>query len=112
MVLSFLIRLSLKHLHGLVHQISTALDERVSFLNQVAISERQLSIQQGGLEELRLFNTNVAMKVGDAVRAALEISNSSLTAKLDQIADAFAKLIDVFKRGHGQRRKRGYERRL
>jgi len=101
LVLSFLIRLSLKHLHGLVHQISTALDERVSFLNQVAISERQLSIQQGSLEELRLFNTNVAMKVGDAVRTALEISNSSLTAKLDQIADAFAKLIDVSKEGTG-----------
>jgi hypothetical protein len=41
------------------------------------------------------------MKVGDAVRTALEISNSGLAAKLDQIADAFAKLIDVSKEGAG-----------
>ena len=101
LVLSFSIRLGLKYLNGLVHSISTCLDERILFLNVLAISERQLSLQQGSLDELRLFNTNIAMKIGDAVRSAIETTNNNLTDKLDQIAGAFGKLIDASREGAG-----------
>jgi hypothetical protein len=47
------------------------------FLSSQTISEKQLSVQQESLEELKLFNTNIAMKIGDAVRAAVETSNES-----------------------------------
>ena len=100
-ILSFLFRLSLKYLHGIVHQINTSLEERISSLNLYAISERQVSLQQASLDELKLFNTNVAMRIGDAVRTALETSNSSLTTKLDQIAEAFGKLISASRDGAG-----------
>ena len=51
-------------------------------------------MQQDSLEELRVFNTTVAMKIGDAVRNALETSNESVTSKLSDIANSFAKLVN------------------
>jgi hypothetical protein len=93
LVLSIFIRLILKHLHGLVHRINDALDERLLFVSEQAITEKQLSVQSASLDELKLFNTNIAMKIGDAVRSAVEASNESLTDKLSAIADSFAKLV-------------------
>ncbi len=71
------------------------------YLNLQTISERQLSVQQGSLEELKLFNTNIAMKIGDAVRTAVETSNDNLTNKLSDIANSFAKLVDASRDGAG-----------
>lgn len=101
LVLSFLIKLSLKYLHSLVHQISNALEQRILFLNQQTITEKQLSVQQESLEELKLFNTNIAMKIGDAVRTAVEASNDSLTNKLSDIANSFSRLVDASRDGAG-----------
>ena len=101
LILSFLIKLALKHLHGLAHQISNALEERILFLSSQTISERQLSIQQDSLAELKLFNTNIAMKIGDAVRSAVEASNESVTSKLSDIANSFAQLLDSSRDGAG-----------
>jgi DNA-binding ferritin-like protein len=92
----------LKHLHGSVHHINDALQERLLFQNEHNIAERQLSIQQESLTELRLFNTNIAMKIGDAVRTAVEASNDHLTNKLSEIADSFARLIDASGEGAGK----------
>jgi hypothetical protein len=100
-VLSFVLRLSFKHLQGLAQTISHALDERVVFLTPLSVSNRQLSIQQASLEELKLFNTNIAMKIGDAVRTAVEVSNTNLTSKLSEIADVFRKLVDASRDGAG-----------
>jgi hypothetical protein len=102
LILSLLIRLMLKHLHGSVHHINDALQERLLFQNEHNIAERQLSIQQESLTELRLFNTNIAMKIGDAVRTAVEASNDHLTNKLSEIADSFARLIDASGEGAGK----------
>jgi hypothetical protein len=99
--LAFFIRLTLKYLHGLVHQINRALEQRILFLNDQALSEKQLSVQQNSLEELKLFNTNIAMKIGDAVRTAVEASNDSLTNKLSDIANSFAKLVEASRDGAG-----------
>ena len=95
LVLSLLIRLVLKHLHSRVHQINSALQERLLFTTEQHIAEKQLSAQQESLTELKLFNTNIAMKIGDAVRTAVEASNDDLTNKLSEIADSFARLIDA-----------------
>ena len=95
LALSLLIRLTLKHLHSRVHQISDALQERLLFESEQNIAEKQLSVEQDSLTELKLFNTNIAMKIGDAVRTAVEASNDGLTTKLSDIADSFARLIDA-----------------
>jgi hypothetical protein len=42
------------------------------------------------------------MKIGDAVRSAVEASNESLTDKLSAIADSFAKLVDASGQGAGK----------
>jgi methyl-accepting chemotaxis protein len=101
LVLSLLIRLTLKHLHSRVHQINDALQERLLFESEQNIAEKQLSVQQESLAELKLFNTNIAMKIGDAVRSAVEASNDSLTNKLSEIAESFSTLIDASGRGAG-----------
>jgi methyl-accepting chemotaxis protein len=101
LVLSFSIRLSLKYLHGLVRQIGSSLDERLFFLNELAISDRQATLQQSSLEELKLFNTNVAMRIGDAVRTALEASNSGLNNKLSELVNTVGKLVDASRDGAG-----------
>lgn len=101
LILSLLIRLTLKHLHGRVHQINDALQERLLFVSEQNITEKQLSVQQESLVELRLFNTNIAMKIGDAVRSAVEASNDSLTNKLSEIAESFSRLIDASGAGAG-----------
>lgn len=101
LVLSLLIRLILKHLHGRVHQINDALEERLLFVSEQNITENQLTVQRESLAELKLFNTNIAMKIGDAVRSAVEASNDSLTNKLSQIADSFSKLIEASGTGAG-----------
>src|SRR6266852_5791833 len=82
LTLSLLIKLTLKHLHWRVHQINDTLEERLLFVSEQTITEKQLSVQQDSLEELKLFNTNIAMKIGDAVRSAVEASNDNLTTKL------------------------------
>ena len=102
LVLSLLIRLTLKHLHGRVHQLNDALQERLLFVSEQNITERQLSVQQESLAELKLFNTNIAMKIGDAVRSAVEASNDTLTTKLSEIANAFSKLIEASGAGAGE----------
>jgi DNA anti-recombination protein RmuC len=101
LVLSLLIRLTLKHLHSRVHQINDALQERLLFVSEQNITEKQLSVQQESLAELKLFNTNIAMKIGDAVRSAVEASNDSLTNKLSEIAESFSRLIDASGAGAG-----------
>ncbi len=102
LTLSLLIKLTLKHLHWRVHQINDTLEERLLFVSEQTITEKQLSVQQDSLEELKLFNTNIAMKIGDAVRSAVEASNDNLTTKLSEIADSFSKLIDASSEGAGK----------
>jgi methyl-accepting chemotaxis protein len=91
--LTLLIRLTLKYLHGLVHELNDLLQARLLFTSEQDITQKQLSVQQDSLTELRLFNTNIAMKIGDAVRSAVEASNDTLTIKLSEIADSFARLV-------------------
>jgi hypothetical protein len=88
LVLSLLIRLTLKQLHTQVHRINDALQERMLLVSEQYITEKQLTVQQDSLTELRLFNTNIAMKIGDAVRNAVEASNEGLTNKLSEIAES------------------------
>jgi hypothetical protein len=102
LILSLFIKLTLKHLHGRVHQINDALEERLLFVSEQTIAARQLSVQQDSLEELKLFNTNIAMKIGDAVRTAVQASNDSITAKLSDIADSFVKLVNASSEGAGK----------
>ena len=79
LLLSISIKFVLKHLHRLVHRLNSALEERLLFVTEQHITEQQLSVQQDSLTELKLFNTNIAMKIGDAVRSAVQASNESLT---------------------------------
>jgi len=102
LLLSLLFRLILRHLSATVHQLNELLEERLLFVSEQKISERQLSVQQESLTELKLFNTNIAMRIGDAVRQAVEQSNDSLTTKLSEIADSFSKLIEVSGAGAGK----------
>ncbi|HEY6259680.1 MAG TPA: hypothetical protein VIY51_28215 [Xanthobacteraceae bacterium] len=95
LVLSLSIRLILKRLHRTAHQINDALGERILFVTEQYITEKQLSVQQDSLEELKFFNTNIAMKIGDAVRSAVQASNDTLAAKLSEIADSFAQLVST-----------------
>jgi len=101
LLLSLLIRLTLKQLHAQVHRINDALQERLLLVSEQFITEKQLTVQQESLTELRLFNTNIAMKIGDAVRSAVEASNDSLTSKLSEIANSFSKLIEASGAGAG-----------
>ncbi|WP_253711828.1 hypothetical protein [Bradyrhizobium sp. WD16] len=101
-LLSLFIRLILRHLSATVHQLNESLEERLLFVSEQKISERQLTVQQESLTELKLFNTNIAMRIGDAVRQAVEQSNDSLTAKLSEIADSFSKLIEASGAGAGK----------
>ena len=94
LVLTLLIKLTLKYLHGLVHELNDSLQARLLFTTEQDITQKQLSVQQDSLTELRLFNTNIAMKIGDAVRSAVEASNDTVTSKLSEIADSFARLIE------------------
>jgi rubrerythrin len=102
LLLSLLFRLILRHLSATVHQLNDSLEERLLFVSEQKISERQLSVQQESLTELKLFNTNIAMRIGDAVRQAVEQSNDSLTTKLSEIADSFSKLIEASGAGAGK----------
>jgi hypothetical protein len=101
LALSLLIRLTLKQLHAQVHRINDALQERLLLVSEQFITEKQLTVQQDSLTELRLFNTNIAMRIGDAVRNAVEVSNESLTKKLSEIADSFSRLIEASGTGAG-----------
>lgn len=101
LILSLLIRLTLKQLHAQVYRINAALQERLLLVSEQYITEQQLTVQKESLTELRLFNTNIAMKIGDAVRSAVEESNDSLTSKLSEIADSFSKLIEASGAGAG-----------
>jgi methyl-accepting chemotaxis protein len=94
-VLTLLIKLTLKYLHGLVHELNDSLQARLLFTSEQDIAQKQLSVQHDSLTELRLFNTNIAMKIGDAVRSAVEASNDTLTNKLSEIADSFSRLIEA-----------------
>jgi archaellum component FlaC len=94
-VLTLLIKLTLKYLHGLVHELNDSLQARLLFTSEQDIAQNQLSVQHDSLTELRLFNTNIAMKIGDAVRSAVEASNDTLTNKLSEIADSFSRLIEA-----------------
>jgi hypothetical protein len=102
LALSLFIRIVLKRLHRRVHQINDALEERLFFVTEQTITERQLSIQRDSLEELKLFNTNIAMKIGDAVRTAVQAGNDSISNKLSDIADSFAKLATASGEGAGK----------
>src|SRR5512139_2858252 len=44
---------------------------------------------------------NIAMKIGDAVRNAVDARNESVTGKLSDIANSFARLIDSSRDGAG-----------
>ncbi|HEX2654837.1 MAG TPA: hypothetical protein VHN11_14430, partial [Xanthobacteraceae bacterium] len=55
LLLSLFVRGALKYIHLLVHAINHALEERILYLSQEAISEQQFSVQQQSLEELKLF---------------------------------------------------------
>lgn len=101
LILSLCIRFTLKHLHHLVHQINDALEERLLYVSELALADKQLSAQRDSLEELKLFNTNIAMKIGDAVREAVQASHGSLTDKLSEIADTFSRLVDASREGAG-----------
>jgi hypothetical protein len=83
----------LKYLHGRIQEINNAIEERTLFITEQSLSERQLTIQQDSLQELKLFNSNIAMKIGDAVRTAIQSSNDGITEKLDLIADKFASVL-------------------
>ena len=67
-------------------------------ITEQGLAERQLTIQQDSLQELKLFNSNIAMKIGDAVRTAIQSSNDGITEKLDLIADKFAHFLQVLAR--------------
>ena len=101
LILSFAIRLTLKYLNGLIQQINGALSSCIQFLTSQIISETQLAVQRESLEELRVFNTNVALKIGDAVRSAIETGNQTVTTRLSAIAESFSKLLDSSKEGAG-----------
>jgi hypothetical protein len=93
LVLSLSIKIALKYLHGRIHEINNAIEERSLFITEQSLAERQVTIQQDSLQELKLVNTNIAMKIGDAVRTAIQSSNDGITEKLDLIADKFALLL-------------------
>jgi hypothetical protein len=90
---SLSIKIVLKYLHGRIQEINDAIEERLPFITEQGLAERQLTIQQDSLQELKLFNSNIAMKIGDAVRTAIQSSNDGITEKLDLIADKFAALL-------------------
>jgi archaellum component FlaC len=101
LLLSVVIALVIRHLHHRVREINGALEERLLFASEQDIAERQLLIQQDSLTELKLFNTNIAMRIGDAVRSAIEASNDRVTSKLADIANDFSKLIESSGAGAG-----------
>ena len=101
-LLAVAIKLILKHLHRRQHELVDALDDRVVVLSDQALSEMQLAAQKDSLTELKLFNTNIAMKIGDAVRSAVEQTNGALTARLAEIADSFGQLVNSSREGTGK----------
>jgi hypothetical protein len=84
----------LRQLTAQIHRINTALDERLLFVTEQSITDKQLSIQRNSLEELRLFNSNVAMKIGDAVRVAIQDGNNAVSTRLSEIANNFSRLVE------------------
>ena len=93
LILSLSTKTVLKYLHDLVLHINNSIEERLLFLTDQSLAEGQLTVQQESLLELRLFNSNVAMKIGDAVRNAIQTSNDGISHKLEQVADKFATLV-------------------
>jgi hypothetical protein len=91
LILSLWIKLTIRKFNTIIHHINAALEERLLLITEQSITEKQLSVQQYSLEELRLFNSNIAMKIGDAVRTAIQGSNDAVTAKLSAIAESFTK---------------------
>jgi hypothetical protein len=94
LVLSLCIKLMLRQFTAQIHRINTALEERLLFVTEQSITEKQLSIQRNSLEELRLFNSNVAMKIGDAVRTAIQDGNNAVSTRLSEIAENFSRLVE------------------
>jgi ABC-type transporter Mla subunit MlaD len=88
--------------NAIIYKINATLEGRLLFITEQSITERQLSVQQNSLEELRLFNSNISMKIGDAVRTAIQGSNDALTNKLSDIAESFAKLVTESGAGAGK----------
>lgn len=93
-ILSLYMRLRLKKLHASLHAINEALEERLLYISDQTISEQQLLVQTNALQELKLFNTDMAMAIGNAVHAAMDQSNAKLAEKLDRFADGFARLVN------------------
>jgi hypothetical protein len=91
-----------RHFNTTIHKINTALEERLLSVTEQSITEKQLLVQQNSLEKLRLFNSNIAMKIGDAVRTAMQASNDAVTNKLSDIAANFAKLASQTGAGAGK----------
>jgi hypothetical protein len=102
LILSLFIKLTIRHFNRTIYKINTALEERLLFATEQSITEQQLLVQKNSLEELRLFNSNIAMKVGDAVRTAIQGSNDAVTNKLSDIAESFAKLASETGTGAGK----------
>jgi hypothetical protein len=78
LLLSLFIKLAVREFNTTIHKINTALEERLLFVTEQSITEKQLLVQPNSLEELRLFNSNIAMKIGDAVRTAMQASNDAV----------------------------------
>jgi hypothetical protein len=93
LILSLSIKTVLKYLHDEIQRINASIEERLLFLTDQNLAERRLAVQQDSLQELKLFNSNIAMKIGDAVRNAIQTSNDSIAGKLERIADTFAGLV-------------------
>jgi hypothetical protein len=93
LILSMFIKVTLRYATGQIHNINGALEERLLLITEQSITEKQLLVQRSSLEELRLFNSNIAMKIGDAVRTAIQDGNNAVSTRLSEIANSFSKLV-------------------
>ena len=92
--LGLLQRSCLSALSRRMHRVNDLLEERLRFDAMASTSRQQLAVMREQHEQLKRFNGDFALKVGEAVRGAFDSSNvelvsglSNVAAKLDALAD-------------------------
>ena len=109
LILSISFKYVLKHLRGLVQKINNAFESCILYFSPQAVADAQLAVQRDSLEEFKTFNTNVALKIGDAVRVAVESGNEVVTNRLSAIAELVFKATRFVQRRRWERSKCGDE---
>ncbi len=76
-----------------LHIFNNLLEERLSFANAESIAQEQLKVMLEQKNQLEIFNSDMAARIGDSIKQAMEQTNSGLMQELQSIAGTFKQLV-------------------